>query len=563
MLATGILYTSIIFSFNKNIFPNTYVAGIYLGDSSVNQAEDLLQKNLVVPEKLTISADNTKFDIDPKEIKLQYDFSESAKRAYNFSNTGNLLRDAITKTRLVFKPTNLGLALTYDQNKLDETISIISSKLGQEPIYPNVKQTDGKIEVQKGKNGIKVDLVNTKLDLLSSLSLEGRGDSLITFEKVEVELTDEESKIVMERAQKLIDKNVELNLDSEKLIIPTNTILGFLDYGNEFDREKIKEYATEIATKFNRNSQDSIFVVENGIVKEFTPSQDGLVVSEDQLSNLIFDKLIQIENSLEVSASINIPVTTKPAKIKNQDVNNLGINTLLGRGMSHFRGSIANRVYNVNLAQSRFKGTLVPPGEIFSFNQILGDVSSLTGYKSAYVIKDGKTVLGDGGGVCQVSTTLFRAVLAAGLPVVERKPHSYRVGYYEQGFPVGLDATVYYPTTDFKFKNDTAAYLLIQPTIDIPTYTLTFDIYGTNDGRVATTSKPIITSSTAPPADVYVDDPTLPTGKISQIEHKAWGARVVFDYKVIRNGETLIDQKFVSNYRPWQAVYLKGVGPVN
>jgi vancomycin resistance protein YoaR len=173
---------------------------------------------------------------------------------------------------------------------------------------------------------------------------------------------------------------------------------------------------------------------------------------------------------------------------------------------------------------------------------------------------DGKTVLGDGGGVCQVSTTLFRAVLSAGLPVVERRAHAYRVGYYEQGFGPGLDATVYSPTTDFKFKNNTDAYLLIQTEIDLNNLALTFEIYGTDDGRIATTSKPVITSQSSPAEDLYVDDPTLKAGVIKQIEHRAYGAKVIFDYKVIRNGEELINQKFVSNYRSWQAVYLRGTG---
>ena len=203
---------------------------------------------------------------------------------------------------------------------------------------------------------------------------------------------------------------------------------------------------------------------------------------------------------------------------------------------------------------------MVPPNEIFSFNEVLGDVSSYTGYKAAYVIMEGKTVLGDGGGVCQVSTTLFRAVLSAGLPIMERRAHAYRVGYYEQGSSVGLDATVYSPTTDFKFKNDTANYLLIQPTIDNNNYSLIFEIYGTSDGRVATTTKPIISSQIAPADDLYIDDPTLPLGNVKQTEHKAWGAKVSFNYHVERDGQVLIDQKFSSNYRPWQAVYLRGSG---
>jgi vancomycin resistance protein YoaR len=293
-----------------------------------------------------------------------------------------------------------------------------------------------------------------------------------------------------------------------------------------------------------------VFIVDNGKVQEFTPSKDGVVVNEDLL-------LTQIK---ALPSEINIPVIKTSPKINNKDVNNLGIDTLLGVGFSNFKGSIPNRIHNVNLAQTKFKGVLIPPNEVISFNDVLGDVSSYTGYKSAYVIMGGKTVLGDGGGVCQVSTTLFRAALAAGLPIVERRAHAYRVGYYEQGFGPGLDATVYSPTTDFKFKNDTEAYILLQPTIDLTNLTLKFEIYGTSDGRIATTSKPVITSSSAPAEDLYQDDPTLKTGVVKQIEHRAYGAKVVFDYKVTRADETLIDQRFVSSYRPWQAVYLRGTG---
>jgi len=172
-------------------------------------------------------------------------------------------------------------------------------------------------------------------------------------------------------------------------------------------------------------------------------------------------------------------------------------------------------------------------------------------------------VLGDGGGVCQVSTTLFRALLDAGLPIIERRAHSYRVSYYEQDSPPGLDATVYYPTTDLKFKNDTAGYLLIQVIYDPKNYTLAFAIYGTPDNRIITTTKPKIGAAIPPPEDLYVDDPTLPTGKIRQIDYKAWGAKVSFEYKVEKDGKTITSQTFTSNYRPWQAVFLKGTGPLN
>jgi vancomycin resistance protein YoaR len=257
---------------------------------------------------------------------------------------------------------------------------------------------------------------------------------------------------------------------------------------------------------------------------------------------------------------LEIPVILTYPKIKTGDVNNLGIKELIGTGKSTFFHSIPGRVFNVNLAASRISGTLVGPGEEFSFVKAVGDISKTTGYQTAYIISEGRTVLGDGGGVCQVSTTTFRAALDAGLPITERKAHAYRVGYYEQDSPPGIDATVYYPTADLKFLNDTGNYILIQETVDTKNLSMKVEIYGTSDGRKSSLSKPRISNQSPPPPTMYVDDPTLPLGTMKQIDWSAWGAKVVFDYKVERNGENIYEKTFVSNYQPWQAVYLKGTG---
>jgi vancomycin resistance protein YoaR len=195
---------------------------------------------------------------------------------------------------------------------------------------------------------------------------------------------------------------------------------------------------------------------------------------------------------------------------------------------------------------------------VFSFNETVGEISAITGYKQAFIIKEGQTILGDGGGVCQTSSTLFRAVLAAGLPILERTAHAYRVSYYEQNYPVGFDATIFQPAPDFKFKNDTPRYVLIQMEFDEKKKYLAFSIYGTSDGRRAETSKPRIWDVVPPPPDLYIDDPTLLVGQIKQTEHAAKGAKVAFDWKVTRGEEVLVERTFYSSYRPWQAVYLRG-----
>jgi vancomycin resistance protein YoaR len=265
----------------------------------------------------------------------------------------------------------------------------------------------------------------------------------------------------------------------------------------------------------------------------------------------------------ESSDFVKIKLVTRPIQpeITIEKINNLGIKELLGKGTSYFTGSPTSRIHNIILASSRLNGLLIKPEEAFSFNQALGDISQATGYQQAYIIKEGETILDDGGGVCQVSTTLFRAALNLGLPILERYPHSYRVSYYEQGgFGPGLDATVFYPTVDLKFKNDTLAHILIQAYTDMATNTLTFELYGTSDGRKTTLSKPVIWEQIEPPEDLYQDEPNLPQGVVKRIERKAWGAKVSVHWQIECDGEVINQKDIFSFYNPWQAVYLRGTG---
>lgn len=324
-----------------------------------------------------------------------------------------------------------------------------------------------------------------------------------------------------------------------------------IGYLTQIDENKLDDNVAKIASEINKDPIEAKFTFDGKKVTEFQTSSNGLRVN-----------ILDIENKIQSGDfSFELPVDVVYPAVSTDQINNLGIKELIGTGNSTYFHSIPGRVFNVDLAARRINGTLVKPGDTFSFNQTLGDVSKFTGYQQAYIISGGHTVLGDGGGVCQVSTTLFRAALNAGLPIVERTAHAYRVGYYEQNSPPGLDATVYAPEPDFKFKNDTPGYILIEAKNDPNNYSLVFDIYGTSDGRVSTISTPVVSNYSSPLPTVYQDDPTLPAGTLKQTDFAASGAKVVFNYSVSRNGEQIYQDTFISNYQPWAAAYLRGTGP--
>jgi vancomycin resistance protein YoaR len=314
----------------------------------------------------------------------------------------------------------------------------------------------------------------------------------------------------------------------------------------------------KLKEKIDIKPVDPLFNFENNRVVSFRLGSDGRTVDEDTLAEVI---LAQSRSALlsEQPQEVTIAVPTRrvPSAVAEDKAKDMGIKEVVGEGTSRFIGSIENRIFNISLAATRLNGTIIKPGEVFSFNKAVGDISVFNGYKQAYVISGGKTVLGDGGGVCQVSTTLFRAALNAGLPIVERNPHAYRVSYYEAETGPGIDAAIYTPSLDLKFKNDTPNHLLIQTYVDLNTQRLTFALYGTKDDREVTVSKPVIASETPAPEPSYQDDPNLPKGEVKQVDFAASGANVYFTRTVTKNGETKTD-KFSSNYRPWQAVYLRG-----
>jgi len=304
---------------------------------------------------------------------------------------------------------------------------------------------------------------------------------------------------------------------------------------------------------------DALFTFQNGKVTTFKPSSDGKVIDIDRAQREIVDT-IPLLVARGTTQNISIPLVTQVVhpKVTTDQVNHLGIKELIATGTSLFQHSIASRIYNIGLASSRINGTLIAPGETFSFAKAVGDVSSLTGYQQAYVIQNGKTVLGDGGGVCQVSTTLFRAALNAGMPIVERHGHAYRVGYYEEDSPPGIDATVYVPSVDFKFKNDTTHYMLIQSVIDYTELRLTFYLYGTSDGRTVSMTTPVVSNITPPLPTVYTDDPTLPVGTVKQVDFAAAGAHITFSRTVTRDGKIIIADTYNTDYQPWAAAYVRG-----
>lgn len=309
----------------------------------------------------------------------------------------------------------------------------------------------------------------------------------VTTTKADPQVTEQEVRQVQQFAQALASSGFHLTYGDKTFLISKEDVAKMLQFVPSpaahiaFDSALLKGYFEgKLAPQIHVEPINARFQVEDGIVKQFALPKSGVDVNEDGTMKAIAAALLQNSSSAEVAITEIIPTFTDVASSSS-----LGITKLIATGETDFRGSPKNRTVNVKVGAEKFNGILIAPGEEFSFDKLLGPVDASTGYLPELVIKDNATLPEYGGGLCQVSTTVFRAAMQAGVKITERHNHSYAVRYY--GTP-GFDATIYPPYTDFRFLNNTPGYLLIQTHIDGTK--LFFEFWGTDDGRQVTIDGP-------------------------------------------------------------------------
>ncbi len=276
-------------------------------------------------------------------------------------------------------------------------------------------------------------------------------------------------------------KDLNLKIQGQETVVKSKEVEDWLErykrsYSGKEDvrisSDKVRDYLKTLALSVNVEPVNANIAFEGEKASTFRPAVEGIRLDIERSASLVIKALQENATETELIVEEISPTVTL------EKINDLGIKTLLAKGESNFAGSSTARIHNLRIGASKYNGVIIKPGEVFSFNKILGPVDETGGYLAELVIKKGELIPEYGGGICQVSTTMFRAAVFAGLPIVERKPHSFPVKYYN---PQGFDATIYPGVVDFKFKNDTTAHLLIQTKVSETK--LTFEIYGSDDGR--------------------------------------------------------------------------------
>lgn len=482
------------------------------------------------------------------ETGAAIDINKTINDAFSYGHNKNILQNIKEQTTLINKKGNFQVKVDIDEEKFEDYIKKELSKIETPPKNFSYVYTDEKFVPTIPESGITVDRNKMKEDIIKNLS-ELKNNN------IKIELAVEDAKIKGDlndkafiQANNLLNKKIILKYNSDKFEVQKEDFALWIkfdatnDTENKNERvlgvmtnsEKINDYLlTFIVPQVNREPVNAQLEYENNKVGVFSLSHEGVFLKTEESKNEICKSIFRKENYEDDSKKdIEIEIITEKIQpeITTKDIDNMGITALLATGESNFYGSPKNRQHNIAVGASKFHGILIGPEDEFSFNKALGGVGPKEGYLPELVIKKGATVPEYGGGLCQVSTTAFRAAVNGGLEITERRNHAYPVKYYN---PQGTDATIYPPHPDLRFKNNTPAYILIQTRIE--GNNLYFDFYGSDDGRKVVLTGP------------YTYD------KKSDGSMKATWTQEVYD----KDDELEFKEIFYSNYKS-PALYPRG-----
>ncbi len=554
-------------------YPGVMVADINVGEMSPTQI--MIAINQRAPTYLahvvTIQAGEEAWTYTGQQLGLRVDANLTATEAYAVGRTDNLLADMLTQLTLLIKPRSIAPILVYDTGPTNQLLQQLAAHLYRPPRDARlVIQPDAKVEIMPSQRGRQMHLEATA-SLIEAAILANRNQPIsAVMQEIVPAVTEADLQIAYQQTLNFLskpmvmgytinDKTSRWQLAPQTLMTMIN-LVQFVDangkthFSIEADRTKFITYLKQKAIAIETKPIDAKF--------RFDPKINILVVS--QLSEDGFS--LDVEAAYQKIASLKdepidyleLPMIVTAPTLSSKNSQNLGIKELVSESTSYFRGSTEGRMHNLRLAASKFHGIIIPPGETFSFNHYLGEVTAENGYDRSFIIAGDRTALGIGGGICQVSTTVFRAALFGGFEIIERWAHDYRVNWYETNSPPGLDATIFTPDVDFKFRNDSPYYLLIQTETDLEAATLTFRFYSTKTGREVTID-PVKTERVVPhgPA-IYEKDPNKLKGVMEQVDWAKDGVDVTVIRTVTQEEKVIHKDVIFSHYRPWQDVYKVG-----
>lgn len=558
ILAIGLLVFRVMF--DDKIYPAVVVGDVQVGGLTMEQAQDRLSdraSNLNL-NSITFSYEGHTWTPTLSEIGATIRTDAALQRAQSMGREDNAVSRLAFTGNIIRENQTVPLETSLDLKQLDAWFDTVDADIGNPAIDAGIVIEGAKVSFTPESTGIVVNREAAKEHIMKVLQTLQPVDTELPTVVDQPELRVADLEAGKEQVENVLSQPVRIQFEDKSWRIEATDISRFIRVTSkmadgkpktviDFDREELGSWLRETyAGEINRKPVDATVAFSDGLYAT-SASTDGAAVKTNEFANAVAESFLNGHDRVDVPVHI-----TKP-KVDSNNLGALKIDSLLGRGDSNFKDGSEERDHNIYTGTSAVNGTLVAPGENFSFNGAVGAITEEAGYVESGVIL-GEAIGRDvGGGICQVSTTVFRAALMGGFPMPEWYPHTYRLlGYEHDGWGPGFDASILQlgdnPANwaDYKFTNTTDGWLLLQSWTSYPY--LVVEIYGHDMGWNVDISE-VTQSEPIKGEDKEVVDNTLPPGSIVPYASPSDGLRVGFQRIVTdADGNVISDRWFQTDF---------------
>jgi vancomycin resistance protein YoaR len=565
--------------YNQKTYPGLYLGDEYIGSMEMGEVADLIDEysqqlntqgfvcgvatNLANVNSQRIYPTFIAADPDLSRQIIEIKKAETLAEIYQAGRQGNFFQRLVSIFNNWREKKKFDLITTVDEVALKNIL--VERFAGAHKEYINTRvyiDANGMINFIAGQDGYFFDYQKAILDFKNRLANLSLKDIKLQVELKKTEVSLAEAERFKPKIEELIKRlPLKFIYEDRQWEADKSTLAEWFVFTKQdnqvsldLDEEKVSLFLALMAEEIDQAPQEPKAEFDSSRATLFQAPRDGLTLNQESvLAKIKTEFMAGEKQEIELDVEVVSPKTAFAGS------NKLGIQEIVGVGRSNFAGSPTNRRHNIATGAAALNGLLIAPGEEFSTIETLGEINAQTGYLPELVIKGNRTIPEYGGGLCQIGTTVFRAAINAGLPITERQPHSYRVGYYE---PAGTDATIYQPHPDMRFVNDTGQYLVWQTYIVGDE--LIFELWGTSDGRQVTVSDPTIYNITSPGEIKEIETTELAPGERKKIESAHNGADAKFTRKIVYTDSSRepVDEVFESHYTAWRETWLVGVEAV-
>jgi vancomycin resistance protein YoaR len=574
LLTLVILIGAFRLAYTDRITPGVTAMGIKLGGMTRDEAAAALGERFDYDRTtvFTFYDGAQEWQMTAAELGVTFDVEATIDQITIVGSDPNLTGSLIDQALAWLNGESVAPVVRYDQSVTVARLMEMAAAVNSEPVDAVLRIEGGQVMTSPGQAGRMVDIFATLSRLEEHITALRPGEAipLVINETPPLVWSAEEAASQVRAAfsgpleliadgpngERLGPWTASVDQIAALLVVElVDNGEGSRTYHSRIDMSAFESFLNELAPGLLMPPRDARF--------RFDPNTQQLQVIQPAVSGRslnVVETLKRLEQAVFRYDDRSVPMAfdyTQPRYHDGVTAAELGITEMVAEATTYYTGSTANRRHNIAEGAARYDGLLIGPGEEFSFNYWLGPITTEAGFVESLVISGERTVDGIGGGLCQVSTTIFRAAFYGGFTIIERNSHAYRVGFYElAGQPTGLDAAIWSPDRDFRFQNDTPYHLLISTAIYPANNALQFRFYSTNPGRVVEVQQPVVRNLVPALPTRFEGNLDIPLGQSMQVDWAAEGAdvnvtRIIRD----RDGNEIKRDNIFTHYLPWRAIF--------